>query len=756
MSAPTTRASYGRRRDTERDGDRAYRPDIEGLRAVAVGLVLLAHAGIPGLAGGFVGVDVFFVISGFLITGLLAREVSATGRVSLLRFWARRAKRLLPASATVLAVTVLLTWAFLPTLRWDEAGGDVVAAAAYVVNWHLASRSVDYLAEDSAPSVVQHYWSLSVEEQFYVLWPLLILAAVWAARRLRVPVRRALAVALTLIVVPSLAWSMWLTSTSAAQAYFVTPTRLWELGVGGLVALSVGWWRSLTPMAGRALAWSGLAVVIGGAAVIDTSTAWPGYAALVPTLGAAAVIAGGCGGSGGLGGRGGLGGFGAGVVLALPPMQRVGAMSYSLYLWHWPVLLVAADQWGPLRWWQGLLAVAASVVPAWLTYTLLEDPVRRWSLLSRVPRAALAVGAACTAVSLAAGLGLQSLAAAQVRDVPPGAAQGAAALGVPTPVRSTPTGSVGPPSPTATLRTTATPGPATRTAPTPGAAAPNPAAAGPNVAALDLDPESISPDPLRVTLDVPAIYARGCQVTLLGTAVRRCDLGSPTGRLTVALVGDSKAAQWADALDPVARQRGWRLQTYLKASCPWADAAIASGTPGAQQACRAWSRSLLATLTGPSHPDVVIVSGVKNDAVPSAGRTGSDTLIAGYSAYWNALSARGVRVIILKDTPSPGLNVYGCVADHRDDVGRCSYARNDGSGTPALVQAAGQVPGTTVATMNDWICPVPACPPVIGNVLVYRQGSHVTRTYVRTLTAPLGARLAPLVEAVPGPRAASP
>ncbi|KNX38538.1 acyltransferase family protein [Luteipulveratus halotolerans] len=718
MSALTTRASY-RRRDTE-TGDRAYRPDIEGLRAVAVVLVLLAHAGVPGLDGGFIGVDVFFVISGFLITGLLVREVSATGRVSLLAFWARRAKRLLPAAATVLAVTMLATWAFLPTLRWNEAGGDIVAAAAYVLNWHLADRSVDYLAEDSAPSVVQHYWSLSVEEQFYVLWPLLVIVAVWVAARFGLAVRRALTVALALVVVPSLVWSVWLTSTSAAEAYFVTPTRLWELGIGGLVALAPGLWRSLPGRAARALAWSGLVAVVAGAFVIDTSVAWPGYAALVPTLGAAAVIA------------GGAHGVGAGALLAQPLMQRIGRLSYSLYLWHWPVLVVADHLWGPLAWWQGLFAVTASALPAWLTFVLLEDPVRRSARLSRRPSFALGVGAVCTAASLVAGFGLQGLASAQVRDVQPGDAQGAAAMGPASPT------SVGPTSPGPTLPGRPTPRP-TVTA--------DPAAAGPDVNALDLRPESISPDPLKATADVPAISARGCQVPLLGTAVTRCNLGAPQGRLKVALVGDSKAAQWADALDPVARQRGWQLQTYLKASCPWADAGITSGTPGAQQACRTWSRSLLKTLTGPARPDVVIVSGVKNDAAPTGRRTATETLVAGYSAYWKSLTAKGVRVVVLKDTPSPGLNVYGCVADHRDDVRRCDYPRNDGSGTPALTRAAARVPGTRVVTMNDWICPVASCPPVIGNVLVYRQGSHVTRTYIRTLVRPLGARIGPAVEA---------
>src|SRR4051812_33868872 len=154
--------------------DGAFRGDIEGLRGLTVALVLLGHAGVPFLPGGFVGVDVFFVISGFLITGLLVAELERTGRISLLDFYGRRAKRILPAAGAVLAASLAITLLFLPRIRWAATGWDIVTAGVYGINWRLAERSVDYFATDEAPSVVQHYWSLAVEEQFYLLWPLLI------------------------------------------------------------------------------------------------------------------------------------------------------------------------------------------------------------------------------------------------------------------------------------------------------------------------------------------------------------------------------------------------------------------------------------------------------------------------------------------------------------------------------------------------------------------------------------------------------
>ncbi|MET0928506.1 MAG: acyltransferase, partial [Aeromicrobium sp.] len=169
---------------TRPDHGRTIRLDIEGMRTIAVGSVLVAHAGVASMAGGFVGVDVFFVLSGFLITGLLAREVSRTGRVSLGNFWARRMKRLLPASATVLVFCALITYFYLPITQRKDFGGDIVSAALYVVNWRLADRGVDYLAEDIGQSPVQHYWSLAVEEQFYVVWPILMLViGIIAAKR---------------------------------------------------------------------------------------------------------------------------------------------------------------------------------------------------------------------------------------------------------------------------------------------------------------------------------------------------------------------------------------------------------------------------------------------------------------------------------------------------------------------------------------------------------------------------------------------
>ena len=230
LGPPPKPAVPARSEATASASNARFRPDIEGLRAIAIILVLLYHAGVGKVSGGFIGVDVFFVVSGFLITGLLLRELEQTGRVSLRRFYARRVRRLLPAATLVLVVTAVLAWRLGPVVDREVFGGDISAAALYVLNWRLADRSVDYLAEGSGISPVMHYWSLSVEEQFYLIWPLLLIAVGLLARRYPGHLRALLAGGLLLIVGPSFLWSLVDTADSPATAFFVTTTRLWELG----------------------------------------------------------------------------------------------------------------------------------------------------------------------------------------------------------------------------------------------------------------------------------------------------------------------------------------------------------------------------------------------------------------------------------------------------------------------------------------------------------------------------------------------
>jgi peptidoglycan/LPS O-acetylase OafA/YrhL len=359
-------------------GRRGFRPDIEGLRALAVLLVVAGHIGVPGLGGGYVGVDVFFVISGFLITSLLLREAEETGRISVARFYRRRAVRLLPVAAVVLVTTLIAARFLLPVVRLGEYCRDALSAAGYYANLRFAAVGTDYLSADRPPSPFQHFWSLAVEEQFYLVWPLLILAGAYLWRR-----RRPLVVILGVLVAGSFALSVFETARSAPWAYFGPHTRAWELGAGALLALAASRLRRVPAVLG----WAGLAAILAAAITYDDATAYPGWHAAVPVAGALALIA--------AAGRGGVG-----KLLGVRPMQTIGRLSYGWYLWHWPVLTLVPVSSVPLR---ALLAVGALGL-AWLTHRFVESPTRHRSALRKrglIVGASLSGAVAAVAVTLA-------------------------------------------------------------------------------------------------------------------------------------------------------------------------------------------------------------------------------------------------------------------------------------------------------------------------------------------------------------------
>lgn len=293
-------------------GGTAFRLDVQGMRAVAVLLVLLFHARFP-VPGGLVGVDIFFVISGFIITGALVRELESSGRIDIKAFYARRAKRLLPATVVVLVGTLILTLLFIPETRWRGIAWDFLASTFYVENWRLAAQATDYQAQNAGSSPLQHFRSLGVEEQFYLIWPGLLLLVtliprgVHRERRSRRSIDQIdyfpwLLAGMALIILPSFAWSVWYTANNPNPSYFASPTRLWELAVGGGVAIIAHHLLRIPCHWAAFLAWTGLVMAIASAFLVTEATAFPGYAAALPVLGTALVI--GCGPAAARGGRG--------------------------------------------------------------------------------------------------------------------------------------------------------------------------------------------------------------------------------------------------------------------------------------------------------------------------------------------------------------------------------------------------------------------------------------------------------------------
>ena len=712
MTVRQEAVASGPRRVERRTSRKGFRPDIEGLRAVAVIAVVLYHAGIPGFGGGFIGVDVFFVISGFLITGLLWREVATTNTVALGRFYGARARRLLPAAATVGIATALVVAVVLPPLQARSVFLDGIACALYAGNYRFAMHGTDYLASDLPPSPFQHYWSLGVEEQFYLVWPVLIIGTAWLVHRLRAgAAARATpyAVVLVLVAAASLAAAVLWTRTSPAWAFFSLPTRAWELAAGGLVALSIHQWRRLPLLPATIVGWGGLALIVLTCTQLGPRTPYPGTAALLPVLGTALVI-----GAGPV-----TGGLGVGRVLCRPAMRAIGRVSYSWYLWHWPVLLLMPPLLGepaglPAR----LSATAVSGGLAVITLHLVENPGRFAAALRRSAKASLTVAAAASAAAACACMLLLNV-------VPVPAGHGAAApraniVAVP-PTTIAPAMS---PEEAAVQHAFAQARDAVA------------ASAGLRAVASNLDP------PLaKAPADKAAVFVNGCVRSWREIGQVECATGDIASPTTVALVGDSHAAMWNPAFQHLAEQRHWRLETLAKVTCPLQDLHITSPYLGREYTeCKQWRAQIVNRLKA-EHPRLVVLD--------MSRRYGADFGFTSYDPAWidtlgrtvAQLRSIGAAVLVLGPVPDPGSSVPTCLSGHVDDATACAPARPvavDDGGVSAE-RAATTAGGGHYADLTDLFCTADRCPVIVGNTLVFRDDNHVTTEYAQLLTPVFGA-----------------
>ena len=376
-----------------------FRADIEGLRAIAVLMVVGFHAHFSGFAGGFVGVDIFFVLSGYLITRLLVGEAERNGRVELLRFYARRARRLLPALTVMLAVTFATALILYAPYEQRRLVRTWATTALYASNLDFARQALDYYGWAAEKNPLLHTWSLSVEEQFYLVWPWLVLGGLGLLRfvpKWRRPGRGQLIRALSATTVLSFALSLYLTHSAAAWAFYLSPTRAWEFGAGGLASLVVvdepyivGRSRALTGVSAGAWGWAGLLGLGVASLAYDAHTTFPGVAALLPVACTVLLLR--------------AGGTPAAVpnrlahVLSAAPLQAIGRLSYSWYLWHWPLLVFGAELLHPFTPGERLATIALSLAFAYLSFRYVEDPLRRSRLLTARPRSTFALAAAATA-----------------------------------------------------------------------------------------------------------------------------------------------------------------------------------------------------------------------------------------------------------------------------------------------------------------------------------------------------------------------
>lgn len=675
---PLSEGSSGVRAQSSR-----FRLDIQGLRAVAVLCVVLYHCGLAFIGGGYIGVDVFFVISGFLITSHLFNELSTTGRISLLGFYARRARRLLVPAVLVIIVTVAVAWLYGPKLSVGDTAKDGAYSSVYLINYHLAALAVDYQHAGAAASPLQHYWSLAAEEQFYLVWPVLLLVTAWLFRRWsRRPV---VAVLVAVAVTVSLALSIEMTPNSASLAYFSLQTRAWQLGVGAAIAIGLPLLRTVSPLPAATASWLGLGLVVGSAVGFDDNTPWPGYLAVVPVVGAGLVIAGGVVGPA----------RGAELLLRRQPLQFLGKVSYAWYLWHWPAVTLAPSlvghSIGPFG---KIVACAVALLLAWLTLLLVEQPVLR---TRSKPRIWLPLGAAASACAIAVSLLAYHVSPLRLD----GPAVAPVSLGA---------------HPEAQLRTLIT-----------------------QADTVDNVPRNLTPGLLAAGTD----GRNQCVTQLTETIVRRCTFGNPSAPHTVVLFGDSHADQWTPVLKNLAVAAGWRLITLTRVGCPLANYVVyVDQLRRRYTECATWRDGRVAEIAT-LHPDLVVLG--QSDTI------GSDAYTAAQWARTTAetvakVTAASTRVVYLGDTPHPPANIPVCLAAHLSSASRCDFANPTLSGTRAAnavqadrardIAAAVRKLGAAYLETSSWFCQGRVCPTIVGNVLIYRDDSHVSSRAAQ-LVAPL-------------------
>jgi peptidoglycan/LPS O-acetylase OafA/YrhL len=663
----------------ERPGVRR-RADIQGLRAVAVLAVIADHfAGWP--KGSFVGVDIFFVISGYLITGILVREFESRRTISYLGFYARRIKRILPAGLFVIGATLLATRVLAGLDRYHFAAKDAIAAVLFVANWRFAHTGVNYFNHSLPPSPLQHYWSLSIEEQFYFVWPWLMLGLLVVGLRLRFwRAEHARLVAGAAIAVLSAA-SLWLafeqTTSNPTVAYFSTFVRAWELGLGAFVSIAGRPLVRRDPRLRLVIALAGLTGVLLSLFVVRSAPGFPAPWALLPTLSTAAVLA----------ARSGLG-----SPLLLPLTNRVsqylGDISYSLYLWHFPVvvLIVAVVPRYSAAYWVAGLALIFGLSA--VSFHLLEDPARRGKWFrqrpGRLPLPALGwlkYAAACGAAAIIAGAGLLAV-----------RATGPTSLALPAPVL------VG--------HTEADPGDCL------GAAALDPLH---HCASLNTG-DRVAPLPGELPDDTGGAYA--CYA-YLRQPMHPCVYGSRRPNAArVALIGDSHAAALLAVLEPQLHKVNWRVTVFVGQTCGWLPPSLSPNCPGQ----RLIQRSLLH-----GHYSIVIATELRQYTSP----------VAQHLEVMRPVAATGTRIVVVEDDPSVSAASTAC-------VGRVTYSATGDCGTAVayayrnpdlLARAAEHVPGAVVIPTRQYFCRDGFCPATIGNVIVYRDtAAHITASYARTLS----------------------
>ncbi|WP_394254380.1 acyltransferase family protein [Pseudoclavibacter helvolus] len=658
-----------------------FRGDIQGMRAFAVLLVLCYHAGFVGFSGGFVGVDVFFVISGFLITTHLIGTRTKTGRVDFAGFYARRIQRLLPAGITVIVLTAVFAAIFLPRVLLPNELLAGAAALAYVPNMYFAAKGSDCLA-DGSESVFQQYWSLGVEEQFYLVWPLVIVA-LFALGRGRLKV---MFLAVAALVLGSFALCLFVMSTSQPWAFYSLPTRAWELGVGGLVAILLLARPQISRGLGAVASALGALLLLGSALFITGTTPFPGPYAAIPVVGSALLILGGAVAVPGPIQR----------ALAWRPVRWIGDISYSIYLVHWPLLIIPELAVGEeLPFWVRLSLALVSIPVGYALYRWIEDPIRKLRSPKLKPRRVLAF-----ALTVAVVLGGASICGRVLSEN------------------------------------------STVTADAPAQVLQSPVLAPPEVLEV---PSNLTPSLMTAADDNALVYSTPCHVTERATSFEPCTFGDPDGDRTIVVFGDSHAANWFPAINLIAKQEGIKLESYSKSSC--ASSFVEKNFDGrAYWECDEWREAVVERIEE-VQPELVVLS---NYAPVSSGDTSfvnqtdpsAEVWAEGLKTSLAAMPAAS-QVVVLEDTPHLAQEPLLCLSRDVENAAPCAVPTAQGTSADlaGLERQAVESSGGAYLSFNDYLCNAEECPAIIGNILVYRDTHHLTASISEFMAPVIKARL---------------
>jgi peptidoglycan/LPS O-acetylase OafA/YrhL len=651
---------------------RKYRPELQGVRAVAATLVVLYHVWFNRVSG---GVDVFFLISGFLITGQLVRAVEGKG-IQFRAMWGRMLKRLLPAALTVLAASMVLGVLILPQDRWLQTIKEVIASALYFENWQLAADSVDYFAKHNTASVSQHYWSMSIQGQFYLVWPLLFLGLGLLARKLRRDFRTIVFASLVVLFVVSIAYSVYLTRVNQPLAYFHSLTRVWEFALGGLFGMAID--RIVLPRGLRiAMGWLGLVGLVSCGALLRVETVFPGWIALWPTVSAAMVIVAGDTGSK----------AGADRFLGSKPLEYLGNISYGLYLWHWPVMLfwllyMDRTEIGARG---GLMLIAVSFALAMVTYHFVEKPVRFSKIGIEKPW-----GAYRFAVLVL----VPTLLMAGVWQVYSGEKVSSERLQAVGDVNH------------------------------PGAMAMD---AGFKYQGDDEDDVSLVPSPVALPKDWGSVANADCRkLVRFDPKASKCTSrvnGTPTKRIMV--IGDSHSEQYLSAFNELAAKNHWQITAMLMGACPFSTGSELS--PG-NHACEGFNAEALRQIKA-DKPDLVV--GMASMEVHKGLK---ERTPKGFVDAWRKVNALGIPVAAIRDSPRYESSPPACAEKRGPQDPSCAGKRAELLADEAPYEKYEKPADTHFFDFSDYLCDEKLCPPVLGNVYVYMDDNHLSATYLRTLS----------------------